>query len=263
MRSGDDVRRVFALWDQRLSKQAIARETGVSRAQVRLWIEHGLEAVLSSPMRQRSPEGSGPCHGSCDLGATVDEPAYAYLLGQYLGDGCISEGRRHVFRLRISMCDDYPDIRAECEDAIRVVMPGRGVGGIQREGCTEVYCDSKHWPCLFPQHGPGRKHERPIMLRRWQERIAYDLYPELLLRGLIQSDGCRCINRVTRPTKVGPKRYEYPRYFFTNESGHIRGIFLEACRRLGIEWHYNMPTSISIARHDSVALLDSFVGPKS
>ena len=26
----------------------------------------------------------------------------------------------------------------------------------------------KHWPCLFPQHGPGRKHERKIRLEAWQ-----------------------------------------------------------------------------------------------
>jgi hypothetical protein len=26
----------------------------------------------------------------------------------------------------------------------------------------------KHWPCLFPQHGPGRKHERRIALVPWQ-----------------------------------------------------------------------------------------------
>ena len=27
---------------------------------------------------------------------------------------------------------------------------------------------SKHWPCLFPQHGPGRKHTRKIELEQWQ-----------------------------------------------------------------------------------------------
>ena len=29
----------------------------------------------------------------------------------------------------------------------------------------------QHWPCLFPQHGPGRKHERPIVLEHWQRVI--------------------------------------------------------------------------------------------
>jgi hypothetical protein len=101
------------------------------------------------------------------------------------------------------------------------------------------------------------------MLRRWQEGIVYDRHPELLLRGLIHSDGCRCVNRVTRPTKAGPKRYEYPRYFFKSESGHIRGIFIHACDLLGISWRWDGATQISIARRESVARLDAFVGPKS
>jgi hypothetical protein len=41
---------------------------------------------------------------------------------------------------------------------------------------------SKHWPCLFPQHGPGMKHQRRIALEKWQRRIC-DLYPHRLLRG--------------------------------------------------------------------------------
>jgi hypothetical protein len=26
----------------------------------------------------------------------------------------------------------------------------------------------RHLSCLFPQHGPGKKHERPIELEPWQ-----------------------------------------------------------------------------------------------
>jgi len=50
---------------------------------------------------------------------------------------------------------------------------------------------------------------------------------------------------------------------FNNESGHIRGIFTEACCRVGVDWRYDGATQISIARRQSVALLDTFVGPKS
>jgi hypothetical protein len=32
--------------------------------------------------------------------------------------------------------------------------------------------------------------------------------------------------------------------------------------RVGVEWRYNRPNSISIARRDSVAELDVHVGPK-
>jgi hypothetical protein len=198
----------------------------------------------------------------CQFVQAVDERAYAYLLGMYLGDGHISTEPNGVHRLRIAACDDYPGIMRECAQAVAAVMPGRRAGLLRQVGCHDVYSYSNHWPCLFPQHGPGKKHDRPILLRRWQEQIAFDDRPELLLRGLIHSDGCRCINRVKRITKAGAKRYEYPRYFFKNESGHIRGIFIEACRRVGVEWRWDGPTQISIARRRSVALLDTFVGPK-
>ncbi|MGQ0804556.1 MAG: transcriptional regulator, partial [Actinomycetota bacterium] len=63
-------------------------------------------------------------------------------------------------------------------------------------------------------------------------------------------------------TKAGLKRYEYPRYMFKNESGHILGIFTHACQLLAIDWRWDGTTQISIARRESVAKLDSFVGPK-
>jgi hypothetical protein len=50
---------------------------------------------------------------------------------------------------------------------------------------------------------------------------------------------------------------------FKNESGHIRGIFIEACGKVGAEWRWDGQTQISIARRRSIELLDSFVGPKS
>jgi hypothetical protein len=98
---------------------------------------------------------------------------------------------------------------------------------VLRRGCTDVKSTSKHWPCLFPQHGPGRKHERKIELADWQRAIAAR-YPDHLARGLIHSDGCRFTNRVRRPLKDGDKWYEYPRYMFKNESADILGICGEA-----------------------------------
>lgn len=242
-----------------MSRLAIAHETGVSNTQVRRWIGRGLDAVLNSPMRRNAPK----CDESgCELVTNVDERAYAYLLGMYLGDGTITTGRRDVERLRVSVCDDQPGIRAECIAAIEAVMPGNKVGLLRRKGCHDVSCYSKHWSCLFPQHGPGRKHTRPMLLRQWQLRIAFDLHPDLLLRGLVHSDGCRGINKVRKHVASGTRHYAYPRYFFRNESGHIRGFFIEGCRRLGVDYRYNNPTSISVARRASVAILDSFIGPK-
>jgi hypothetical protein len=46
-----------------------------------------------------------------------------YLLGLYLGDGCISAHPRGVYRLRITLDLRYPGIVEECEAALRAVLP--------------------------------------------------------------------------------------------------------------------------------------------
>ena len=121
---------------------------------------------------------------------------------------------------------------------------------------------SRKWPEIFPQHGPGRKHERPIVLEPWQRGIV-DAFPREFLRGLIHSDGCRTINRFrTRLPSGRVAEYEYPRYFFSNLSADIRGLFCEYCERLGIRWTQSNHRNISVSHRGSVALLDEFVGPK-
>jgi len=115
---------------------------------------------------------------------------------------------------------------------------------------------SQHWPCLFPQHAPGPKHRRPIVLEPWQVRIGLESHPRLLLRGLIHSDGYRGANRI----KGGA--YSYPRYVFSNRSADIRDIFAAACGRVGIHPTQCGRWQLSVARRDDVALMDTFIGPK-
>jgi hypothetical protein len=85
-----------------------------------------------------------------------------------------------------------------------------------------------HWACLFPQHGPGRKHQRKIELAQWQEIIVRK-YPGEFARGLFHSDGWRGVNRVRRTLADGDHWYEYPRYMFGNESADILRLCGEAC----------------------------------
>jgi len=146
-----------------------------------------------------------------------------------------------------------------CQEAMEAVMPGRRVGRVQRLGCTDVSSFSKHWPCLFPQHGPGMKHTRPIVLTPWQVAIVME-HPKEFLRGLIHSDGCRNINRVSN--RLG-QRYAYPRYLFTNVSEDIKGLFCWACDLLGVEWKVMNARNVSINKRADVAYLDTFIGPKT
>ena len=42
------------------------------------------------------------------------------------------------------------------------------------DNTDEVHAYSRAWPCLFPQHGPGKKHLREIRLVAWQ-RLSTDI----------------------------------------------------------------------------------------
>jgi hypothetical protein len=265
MRPASDVYEVFRLADQGLSRAEIARRVGISRATVRDWLDHGKTTVLNRPMRTGTRRSTRhqrkDCPDQCPFRQDLDQRAYAYVLGQYLGDGCISQTKTGGggYRLRVACCDAYPNIMDECATAMRSIAPEAHVRRIPRQGCTEVYSTWPHWPCLLP-HGPGPKHTRPITLMSWQRAIALVLHPDQLVRGLIHSDGCRHINRVTGANGM---KYAYSRYNFTNTSPDIRQIFVDACERLGVETRQMNAVNISVARRTSVARLDEIVGPKS
>jgi hypothetical protein len=111
-----------------------------------------------------------------------------------------------------------------------------------------------HRPLVLPQHGPGMKHLRSIVLADWQEQIVDD-FPREFLRGLIHSDGSRHLNTVNGKG--------YPRYMFSNRSADILALFSAACDRVGVRWTQSYKFTISVARAKDVALLDTFIGPKS
>jgi hypothetical protein len=178
-------------------------------------------------------------------------------LGLYLGDGHIVQLKR-TFRLCIYMDSRYPQIIAESRRALASVMWPAKAAVQPRRGVNMVIVRSHSLslPTLFPQHGPGREHERPIVLADWQQDIVEE-HTGLFLRGLIQSDGCRVIN------KVWGGKYSYPRSFFTQESVDIMDLFTDACDRLGVDWAFTRRNTVSVARRASVAILDEFVGPKT
>jgi hypothetical protein len=197
-------------------------------------------------------------HPCCDLVRRLPPAAYSHLLGLYLGDGHISLIRRTP-RLRVFFDSRYPGLVGEAIRSIRAVLPQSRVHAYRRapDNCVVVSSYSRCWLCLLPQHGPGRKHHRRIELLPWQLEITH-AHPGMLIRGLLQSDGSRFINPVT----AGGRRYEYVRYYFTNESAEIKGILCDHLDLLEIEWRPVGRRHISIARRDSVARLDEFVGPK-
>ncbi|MEU5719037.1 helix-turn-helix domain-containing protein [Streptomyces sp. NPDC020403] len=237
----------------------VARQLNIPRGTISYWLH------MDRSKRGECPGSHDPkCH-RCD-GAQLDERAYSYLLGLYLGDGHISHHSQHrVPNLMITLDDSWPGIQEEAEAAVRRVFPDNATCRVRKEGCHNIKVYSKHLPCLFPQHGPGKKHDREIVLDPWQQKIV-DAHPWAFIRGLIHSDGCRIINWTTRLVGGERKRYEYPRYFFTNKSDDIRKLFSDTLTAVGVEWttlaRGSDPFNISVARRASVALMDAHVGPK-
>jgi hypothetical protein len=256
-RPAPEIQAVFDLKSRGKTDHEVSDLTGVPVDTIRTWRKRQACARIQ---RALHPEGwCGTCGDRKHELATVPANAYSYLLGVYLGDGCITRwGGKWI--LRIALDDAYPGIVADCCAAIAAIHGGeRPRIRADKRGQHCVYVESawRQWPCLFPQHGRGRKHLRKIELADWQQPIV-DAEPEAFLRGLIHTDGWRGLNRVN----VKGKDYAYPRYQFSNRSDDIRKLFTDACDRLGVAWRQWTRFHISVARRDSVALLDTFIGPK-
>ncbi|HEY5889449.1 MAG TPA: hypothetical protein VIW94_01950, partial [Acidimicrobiia bacterium] len=260
MRPEAEYQAALRLIESGVNDCEIGRRLGIPRGTIRDW-RVGRNARSGGRTKHWSGRRSLASCFRCD-GGWVDEEAYAYLLGAYLGDGWIRDVWRGVYQLLITCDLKYPDIINEIAAHIVLVRGVDKVGFALSEGCVNVNAYWKHWACVFPQHGPGRKHERPIILLPWQRGIV-DAHPKALIRGLIHSDGNRHINPITRHFESGTRHYRYPRYMFKNASFDILGPFTDALDRLEIHWTKSYERVISVARREDVAYLDTFVGPKS
>ena len=78
---------------------------------------------------------------------------------------------------------------------------------------------------------------------------------EQLIRGLIDSDGCRVV--------ANDRGVRSVRYHFSNRSDDIRALFCGALDELGIPWTRPRQYEVAVYRKAAVARLDEFVGPKS
>lgn len=252
----DVVLGVLARLERGESPRAVSLSTGVPFDTVRRWRRGEIPRKA-----RRTAEGAAWCP-QCgaeehDFSALPPQQ-YAYLLGIYLGDGCLYAHSRGTYGLKVTLDEAYPWIVISVADAIEDVRGRRpSISRPRRDCCNVLTSYSRSWPCLLPQHGPGRKHDRRIELAPWQQAVV-GIAPEAFLRGLIHSDGWRGLNRV----KVKGRWYAYPRYQFSNRSDDIRTLFTNTCDVIGVQWRPWGRYHVSVARRDSVAYLDSFIGPK-
>jgi Homeodomain-like domain len=224
----------------------IARRLAVPRSTVRDWRRPARPRARGIEFCWRCWTRTSPVR-FCDAD-------YAELLGLYLGDGHISRFAR-TERLRLHLDSRYSTVVGEAEALLRRSFPVNRVGHAARhEGSMVILCVyHSHLRCLFPQAGPGKKHERLIGLEPWQADIV-EASPWRFLRGCIRSDGCVFVNRTGR--------YEYVSYEFSNLSRDIVDLFMATCERVGLRPR-RYPRYVRLYRRDDVARLMVEVGIKS
>jgi hypothetical protein len=247
--------RVLALAGDGVNVSDIARRTGVARTTVR-----DIRAAQGCPERR-------PLCPRCwrpRRQLSLTESDYAELLGLYLGDGYLSPMAR-TFSLRLFLDARHALVVREAGELLRRCFPENLVGHLRkgpRRSTSVVWVYSRHLPCLFPQHGPGKKHERDLILESWQWNCVLAA-PWSFLRGCIRSDGCVYVNR------TGP--YSYLSYDFANRSLDLLELFARACALVGVECRLYAPStrggkpragSVRICRRASVRLLEQHVGGK-
>ena len=243
--SPSDFRRVKALISSGSSDYEIASALKIPRSTAQNWRLRDIPPRTLKP----APRVWRPSDGA----------AYSYLLGIYLGDGHIVGASR----LDIYMDASYPAVVEEVERTIATAYPTSHTRRDSRPGSIRIVGSGVDWSKAIPQHGAGKKHERSIELVDWQRALTEE-NPEAFIRGLIHSDGCRCVNEFrTRLPSGRVASYSYPRYFFSNLSADIRRLFTDHCEQIGIRWTQSNHRNISISHRASVATLDEFVGPKS
>jgi len=237
---------VLDLVDAGVNDCEVARRLGLPRTTVRDW-RHAKDLPRPGTTCPR-------CWRSSLRPIRFSTADYSELLALYLGDGHIVRAGRSD-RLRIFLDTRYCEIIADARALLRRCFPAHSVGTCQsRKGTTTIlslYCT--HLACLFPQHAPGKKHERSIVLEGWQTEIM-QLKPWPFLRGCIRSDGCAFVNR------TGP--YSYLSYEFSNRSAQIRELFMDACDLVGVEYRAYQ-RYVRIYRRPSVALMQKHVGMKA
>lgn len=256
MRTYEEYKEILTLWEIHGNKKKIARMTGIPRRTVIDCIKKFGSVQGLEEYSMQNVEMNGESSLVVALKKQADpenlHQAYSYLLGMYLGDGCISKMNR-VHRLRVALDKKYPLIIDRCQEAIETLLPDNQVGRVNAPGCINVSCYYKYWPQVFPQDGDGVKHDRRIILEDWQQYIV-DQYPLEFLTGLYHSDGSRSQNIVNGKN--------YPRYTFSNASDDIRKLFTYTAEKLGLSWTTANARNVAISRRDDVAWLDEHVGAK-
>lgn len=223
---------------------------GVSVAAIRHWRRGS----------RRSGDQDAPRCPRC-YGRQLDEIAYAYLLGLYLGDGHLTVSKNGVWALSISCCDGWPGSwRKPAWPCPRSCPPPRYSPLPERAAPRSRAHPSTGCACSRSMGQAGNTSAKSSWSRgrrrSWQSTLATSraAFSTLTAAGRSTGSGGR-----SRTATGGTSTRAIS---FVNHSADIHRLCGQALDRLEVLWRFSKPTTISVARRKSVARLDQFVGPK-
>ena len=200
----------------------IFRQLSIPRGTIRDWISNRID--LNTPKTNKTKEEF--------LTTVAKIDAYIYLLGSYLGDGCITHPQSmRSPKIRIACDNKQPFIIETNINALNTVFEAQKVS-IQQHGngnCSYVGLYSTALYDLFPQaiKNSGPKNLRTIELEIWQQELLVSK-EHLLLKGLFHSDGSFF--------KISQHGRHYFGYQFTNTSKDIIQLIENLLTKLSISF---------------------------
>jgi hypothetical protein len=249
----------------------IVNKTGLTRSCINNWVNRGSKIHNEQNIKPKLTN-LHPIEYLNSLNKEIEQnlrySLYSYILGLYLGDGCIGELRK-TKRLAISLDKKYPKLNEfvwYCMKTLFNKNPytyDRSINRGQKHisNSIDISICSTNLGVIFPHEGRGAKHLRKIELQEWQLNILDHVH---FVKGLIHSDGsyfyCKTFNTFN--------------YTFSNCSVDICGLLMNSLKILEISYNHHQKKKISekgtvlkncvnVNRKNDVEKLHSLIGDKT
>jgi len=257
---------VLKLKSEGVTISEIARITNLTRSCVNNWIHRGSPSnmhVMMNGHPTRLPTTIDPIEAMNIISPIIDDTHkysnYSFILGLFLGDGCIYQAPRTI-QLSVVLDKKYEEMNNNIVEIMssffgkRPLIHDLSVQRRQKRIANAIVLkfNSINLGIIFPYLGGGRKDTRSIKLQEWQLPIINWVE---LLKGLMMSDGCYHY-------RASRNSYHYE---FSNKSRDIIDIAATALNKLGIHHSISFIGSIyriKIDRVHDVTKLHSMIGDK-